>query len=125
MTFKKGKLYRVNLTAELQMSKGEYWYNLAIEDFFGAGWRPINQKFKTESSLLESVEDEDWWMYTEAREDRLLAHMTYGWGNTRKYSYYFRPELTGDYLIPPATAYYMYDPEVHAYTEYTRAKVIE
>lgn len=76
-TFQKGKLYRVTLTAELQVPVDEYWYNLAIEDFFPAGWRPINQKFQTESSILENISDENWWTYTEAKEDRLLAHMMY------------------------------------------------
>ena len=115
----------MTLSAELENKKNEYWYNLAIEDFFPAGWRPINQKFDTESSLLESVEDENWWSYTEAKDDRLLAHISYGWGNTRTYSYYFRPELIGEYILPPATAYYMYDPEVHAYTAFSRVKVVE
>lgn len=124
-TFQKGKLYRVTLTSDLQVKNDEYWYNLAIEDFFPAGWRPINQKFHTESSLLENINDENWWTYTEAKEDRLLAHMTYGWGKERTYTYYFRPELIGEYILPPATAYYMYNPEVHAYTEYARVKVVE
>ena len=94
MTFKKGKLYRVTLTATLKKSDSDsYWYNLAIEDFFPGAWRPINQKFQTESSIIEGASDENWWTYTEAKDDRILAHMTYGWGSTRKYTYYFRPEL--------------------------------
>lgn len=116
----------MTLTATIEHKNDEYWYNLAIEDFFPGAWRPINQNFKTESSLMDNVQDNEyWWTYVESKEDRLLVHMNYGWGNTRKYVYYFRPELVGTYLLPPATAYYMYNPDAHAYTEYAQVKVVE
>lgn len=124
-TFKRWKLYRVTLTAQFASQGEDYWYNLAIEDFLPSAWRPINQKFQTESSLLENARDESWWNYTEAKDDRLLAHMSYGWGNTRTYSYYFRPLILGEFILPPATAYFMYDPEVHAYTEFSRVTVTD
>lgn len=99
--------------------------NLAIEDFFPGGWRPINGIFKTESSLLRA-ETTSWWGYVESREDRILAHQSYIYGDTPlTYSYYIRPEFLGDYLLPPATAYFMYTPEIHAYTQYSRIKVVQ
>lgn len=115
----------MTLTAQFASQGEDYWYNLAIEDFLPSAWRPINQKFQTESSLLENARDESWWNYTEAKDDRLLAHMSYGWGNTRTYSYYFRPLILGEFILPPATAYFMYDPEVHAYTEFSRVTVTD
>lgn len=64
-----------------------------------------------------------WWDYTEARDDRILATMSYGYGDKRIYTYYFRPESVGTYILPPATAYFMYQPELHSYTQYQKVSV--
>jgi alpha-2-macroglobulin len=124
MTFRRGELYKVTLKVTLA-STGDDFSHLAIEDFLPGAWRPINQKFSTESSLIRNQNDENYWSYTESRPDRILAHMTYGYWSTRTYTYYFRPELLWDYILPPATTYFMYDPDVHAYTTYSRVKVEE
>lgn len=60
----------------------------------------------------------------EARDDRLLANMSYGYGKKQVYTYYIRPESVGRYLLPPATAYLMYNPNVHAYTQYEQVEVV-
>lgn len=67
--------------------------NLSLEDFFPGGWRPINGIFKTEKSVEQSTSS-SWWSYVESREDRLLAHREYLYGDDRtlEYSYYIRPE---------------------------------
>lgn len=125
--FEKGKLYRVTLATTLSGKKKESWYNLASEDFLPAGWRPIRGIFKTESMLTASNTDRAWWDYwdyTEAKDDRILSHISYGYGDTRTYIYYVRPESVGQYLLPPATAYFMYQPEVHSYTKYEKISVI-
>jgi uncharacterized protein YfaS (alpha-2-macroglobulin family) len=124
-TFIRGKLYRVKLSARLASSSEESWSHLAIEDFFPGAYRPINKTFSTESSLIANQQDENYWSYNESKDDRTLAHLMYGWGDTRTYTYYFRPESVGDYLLPPATAYFMYDPDKHAYTRFSRVKVVE
>ena len=124
--FHKGKLYRVTLRASLPSYREMSWAHLSIEDFFPGGWRPINSIFQTESALeADRGGDSYWWDHIESRDDRLLAHMSYGYGDTRTYTYYFRPESLGTYLLPPATAYFMYRPEVHSYTQYQKVKVIE
>jgi alpha-2-macroglobulin len=122
--FKQGKLYRAKLTATVTSSP-DSWSHLAIEDFFPGAYRPIQKTFDTESSLIQNQQDENWWSYNETKDDRILAHLMYGWGNTRTYTYYFRPEAVWDYLLPPATAYFMYDPDRHAYTGFSRVKVVE
>ncbi len=121
--FQKWKLYRVNLAVNLPNYENKSWYNLALEDYFPAGWRPINGIFHTESALTHE-ESDNWWDYIESRDDRLLSHISYGYGKMRNYSYYIRPEYVGEYLLPPATAYFMYRPEYHSYTQYQKIKVI-
>lgn len=49
----------------------------------------------------------------------------YGSYSTVEYRYYIRPEFVGEYLLPPATAYFLYNPDRHAYTAYGRVKVVE
>lgn len=124
--FQKGKLYRVTLKSTIPGDASEYnsWYNLAVEDFYPAGWRPINSNFTTESALTHSNSN-DWWSYIESRDDRMLTHIDYGNGNERVYTYYIRPTTTGTYLLPPATSYFMYRPEVHAYTKYEKVQITE
>jgi uncharacterized protein YfaS (alpha-2-macroglobulin family) len=63
----------------------------------------------------------------ESTVDRVLATQEYLWQSDQPYSYtyYIRPEHTGEYLLPPATAYYMYEPEIHSLTRYERIRVIE
>ena len=122
-TFQKGRLYKVTLKTNVPSGSTR---NLSLEDFFPGGWRPINGIFKTEKSVEQSTSS-SWWSYVESREDRLLAHREYLYGDDRtlEYSYYIRPESLWEYLLPPATAYLMYRPEIHAYTKYERVKVVE
>lgn len=55
----------------------------------------------------------------------MLAHIDSGYSSTRTYTYYVRPNIVGTYLLPPATSYFMYRPEVHAYTQYEKVQVRE
>ena len=123
LIFQKGRLYKVTLKADVPVGSTR---NLSLEDFFPGWWRPINGIFKTEKSLIQETSP-SWWSYVESREDRLLAHREYIYRDEKvlEYSYYIRPESLGDYLLPPATAYLMYRPEIHAYTKYERVKVVE
>jgi alpha-2-macroglobulin len=123
--FKKWELYRVTLKTIIP-GVGAYgsWYNLTVEDYYPAGWRPINSRLKTESALTRS-ESIGSWSYNESRDDRMLAHIDYGYSSTRTYTYYIRPNIVGSYLLPPAMSYYMYRPEVHAYTKYEKVQVKE
>lgn len=122
--FEKWKLYRVTLDVHLSnFTKNQSWFNLSMEDYFPAGWRPIRGIFKTESALTQEGSDGGWWDHIESQDDRLLVNMSYGYGNTRKYVYYIRPDYVWEYLLPPATGYFMYRPEVHSYTRYEHIQV--
>ena len=121
--FQKSRLYKVTLEVTVPRWSTR---NISVEDFFPGGWRPISTIFKTEKSILQDAPS-SWWDHIESREDRLLAHREYLWDESTPltYSYYIRPESIGEYLLPPATAYLMYRPEIHAYTKYEKIKVIE
>ena len=68
-------------------SKNQSWFNLSLEDYFPAGWRPIRGIFKTENSLTQEGSEDGLWDHVESKDDRLLINMSYGYGNTRKYVY--------------------------------------
>jgi uncharacterized protein YfaS (alpha-2-macroglobulin family) len=126
MTFQKGTLYKVTLTATIDTwTPNSSWSHLAIEDYFPGAWRPIHQNFRTESSQIQDQHDTNWWTHREAHDDRILAHLMYGWDKERTFTYYFRPDLIGTYTLPPATAYFMYDPSIHAYTAFSKIQIIE
>lgn len=125
-TFIKGQLYRVNIHVKIPNERAT-WQHLTVEDFIPGAWRPIRSIFQTESRMNASTESSyDWdnyWSYTEAKNDRILATVESGYGTTRTYSYYFRPEHVGTYLLPPVTAYFMYMPEYHAIGTYEQITV--
>lgn len=81
----------------------------------------MTAKYKTESKVL-ATNSERWdWTYTETKPDRIFAEIEHGYGNkTYTYTYYFRTEFRGEYIMPPPTAYFMYQPEIHAVGTYRK-----
>jgi hypothetical protein len=126
--FRKWDLYRVRITVTPNTSNTTKYY-LTLEDYIPGGWRPINSKFNTESSSTTDASSEygywNGWTHTESREDRILATQDYVWrmDHPYTYTYYIRPEYVGTYLLPPVTAYYMYQPEIHSIGKYEKVVV--
>ncbi len=121
-TFEKWQLYRATIKVKLPDGNSEEWRNLNVEDFVPGWWRPIKWIFQTESMMNDSTDAEysynNYWSYIETQDDRILANIESWYGSSRTYTYYFRPEYSGTYLLPPVTAYFMYRPEVHAIGRY-------
>jgi uncharacterized protein YfaS (alpha-2-macroglobulin family) len=126
--FEKGVLYRVRLTATPSQTALHRYY-LTLEDYIPGGWRPISSVFQTESSSTTDDQSQygywNGWTHTESQLDRLFATQDYvwRWDQPYAYTYYIRPEYRGTYLLPPVTAYYMYQPQVHATGKYERVIV--
>lgn len=102
------------------------WHHLTLEDFVPGGWRPIRGIFKTESAFTSDSQNGYYWngwSHVEAQDDRILATSEWGYGDKQTYTYYFRPEFAGTYLLPPVTAYFMYRPEVFALGAYQKVTV--
>lgn len=124
--FEKWQLYRVTLEVSLPDYVRRSWHHLALEDFVPGGWRPIRGIFKTESVFTSDAQDGYYWSgwsHVEAKDDRILAMGEWGYGDKQTYTYYFRPEFVGTYLLPPVTAYFMYRPEVFALGKYEKVVV--
>jgi alpha-2-macroglobulin len=125
--FHKWQLYRVRITVTPKPSNRSKYY-LTLEDYIPGGWRPIQWLFKTESSSTRDASSEygywNGWTHVESQLDRILATQDYIWQTDQPYTYtyYIRPDYVGTYLLPPVTAYYMYQPQIHATGKY--AKII-
>lgn len=124
--YQRGSLYRVTLKVALPDFANKSWHHLTVEDFVPGGWRPIRWIFKTESILMKDHQNPyAWtsWSHVEAKNDRILATAEWWYGDKQSYTYYFRPEYTGTYLLPPVTAYFMYRPEVFSLGKYEKITV--
>jgi uncharacterized protein YfaS (alpha-2-macroglobulin family) len=126
--FEKGVLYRVRLTAKTNPNTTHRYY-LTLEDYIPGGWRPISSVFHTESSSTTDTNSQygywNGWTHVESQRDRIFATQDYLWWYDKPYTYtyYIRPEHSGTYLLPPVTAYYMYQPQVHATGKYEKVVV--
>ncbi|MBX9809011.1 hypothetical protein K2X92_01310, partial [Candidatus Gracilibacteria bacterium] len=123
--FKAGELYRARITVTPKPTNSTKYY-LTLEDYIPGAWRPIRGVFNTESSLNTDSSSEygywNGWTYVEARSDRILATQDYVWQSDKPYTYtyYIRPEHKGTYLLPPVTAHYMYQGDIHAIGKYEK-----
>jgi uncharacterized protein YfaS (alpha-2-macroglobulin family) len=126
--FKFWELYRVRLTVTQKPTNTTKYY-LTLEDYIPWAWRPIRGIFNTESSANTDTNSEygywNGWTYVEARSDRILATQDYVWQSDKPYTYtyYIRPEHKGTYLLPPVTAHYMYQWDIHAIGKYEKIVV--
>jgi uncharacterized protein YfaS (alpha-2-macroglobulin family) len=126
--FKKWELYRVRITVTPKPENTSKYY-LTLEDYIPGGWRPISSILKTESLSTTDGANEygywNGWTHVESREDRIFATQDYTWQTDHPYTYtyYIRPEYVGSYILPPVTAYYMYQPDIHAIGKYEKVVV--
>lgn len=135
MVFKKWKLYKVKIRIQVKNVDTKK-YHLTLEDFMPGWWRPIRWIFKTESSALKQNDTDNYWYWNRwdhvaALQEKILAtrNVIYpqSWNDKSpqifSYTYYIRPEHTGTYLLPPVTAYYMYQPDIHAIGTYQKITI--
>ncbi len=122
------ELYRVRITVTPKPSNTNKYY-LTLEDYIPGGWRPISSILKTESMSTTDTNSEygywNGWTHVESQLDRIFATQDYIWRTDKPYTYtyYIRPEYSGTYLLPPVTAYYMYQPYIHATGKYEKITV--
>ena len=112
----KWKLYKVVIEANIPTKKDMNWTNFVLEDFFPGWFRPINKVFHSADSLLGATSN--MFYSTQNKIDRILAHAPWWYGDSVHYEYYFRPEFEGNFIWPPATGYFMYNPSIMWFTEY-------
>jgi uncharacterized protein YfaS (alpha-2-macroglobulin family) len=121
-TFKHNALYKVRLEIAVDQNVSQNRQNFAIEDYIPASFRVINNAFLTNASIYdENTKKEWWWGYQQILKDMVFLSNQYD--IPAFYEYFFRPEIKGTFIYPPATGYFMYSPSVEGHTGYRVIRV--
>jgi hypothetical protein len=114
-----GQVVQVRLTLTVPQPA----HYLAVEDMLPAGLEPLDASLKTVSSLVEEPEMNNtngyrWWNATHAEihDNRVALFGTYIAPGTYHYTYMARATTAGTFLVLPAKAYHMYQPEVYGHS---------
>ncbi|PID86289.1 hypothetical protein CSB08_01355 [Candidatus Gracilibacteria bacterium] len=112
-SFVKGALYKIKV--EVSLNENKERRNLVIEDFLPSTFRVINDRFKTESSIIKQNTTSGYrWTHKELLPDRIFATASYIWDNKAVFEYFVIPEFEGTFTYPPVTSYMMYNPKIRA-----------
>ena len=115
---KLGSRVRVKLT----MTARNRRYHVALVDKMPAGFESLNTALATtgrleHQSALGEDEDSFWWTrywfeHQNLRDERAEAFTSLLWAGTYTYTYVVKATTPGEFVIPPAKAEEMYNPEV-------------
>jgi len=114
---KAGSLVRVTLTMKVP---GQRYY-VALVDPIAAGLEPLNPSLantatRSHANLVSANQSSDYWSrnwfsHQNLRDERAEAFADQLWGGEFKYSYLARATTLGRFIVPPARAEEMYNPE--------------
>ena len=99
--------------------------NITLEDYLSSSFVVFNNKFKTTSNTLKQNNRNWYFDHTELRPEVVFANASYVWWNKVNYEYYFTPSFEGKFILPPVTAYEMYNPKNRANSEYRVIEIIK
>ncbi|MCP4523474.1 MAG: hypothetical protein GY828_04610, partial [Candidatus Gracilibacteria bacterium] len=121
--FQQGEIYKVEITVDLENTKLSR--DLVVEDYLPSGFEIVQTQFQTESTALsEASKYSQWsWDYVEKRPEVIFAHDKNTTSNSVTYEYYIRPKFRGTFTQPPVSTYFMYAPDIQAYTQFNYVEV--
>jgi len=117
---KAGAMVRVTLTMVARARR----YHVALVDPLPAGFEPLNPELATTASIPPAPTDDaesqvkapwwwrrPWYEHQNMRDERVEAFASLLWSGVYSYSYVARATTPGTFVVPPAKAEEMYDPE--------------
>ncbi|MDC0671410.1 alpha-2-macroglobulin family protein [Nannocystis radixulma] len=127
-TIKPGQVLRVALLADLPV--GDLDHNqmnfLAVTDRLPAGFEPIQPDLWTVARAPDITDQHPFYdhlrwggsdaSYVELRDDRVLVYFDRVWGNRVVATYLVRASTPGTFVLPPASAEFMYVGGSHGYS---------
>jgi uncharacterized protein YfaS (alpha-2-macroglobulin family) len=134
---KAGARVRVRVT----MSNPARRYHVALVDPLPAGLEPLNQELATTERLPDESREEGvahggggiydyywywrgtWYEHQNLRDDRVEAFASLLWEGVHQYTYFARATTPGLFVVPPAKAEEMYDPETFGRGHTDRVRV--
>ncbi len=120
--YTKWKYYKIWIKVSFDENKQRR--NVALEDYIPSTFKPINSKFKTESSAVKAWNQKSWsWNHVEYLKDRVFANASNAWWNDLYFEYMVTPEFEWTFIYPPVSAYMMYDSEIRAHSKFETIEV--
>ena len=127
-----GANVRVNVTMVADARRNQ----VALVDPLAAGLEAVNPAFQTSQTIFEEQrisEDQpfgsfyyrQWFNHQNLRSDRVEAFATRLWGGTFEYSYVAQATIPGSFVVPPATAEEIFNPEVFGRSASDRVVVVD
>jgi uncharacterized protein YfaS (alpha-2-macroglobulin family) len=95
---------------------------VALEEPIAAGLEPVNFNIRTERQSLQydaiptSVKLDGYLSYREFRDDRVVLFANHVPRGFYEFTYFIKVTNRGDYIVPPAKAQEMYNPEIFGTT---------
>lgn len=114
-SFRVGDIVRIKLKIPLEQSVN----HLMISDHLPAGFEALNTRLATEQVVGE-VEGEDfsyWRDFREIHDERVDFSSEYRWRGLYEQTYQVRAIAEGRFIVPPAVAELMYEPETNSQTD--------
>lgn len=128
---KAGARVRVRVT----MAAPTRRYHVALVDALPAGFETLNPELATTEAVPDDKKDTDaqgssWWLWRSVwfdhqnlRDERSEAFTTLLWGGVYNYSYVARATTPGVFVVPPAKAEEMYNPETFGRSKSDRVHI--
>lgn len=135
---KAGARVRVRVT----MAAPTRRYHVALVDYLPAGFETLNPELATTEEIPEDKKQEadptfigsthgvNWWLWRRSwfdhqnlRDERSEAFTTLLWGGVYNYSYVARATTPGVFVVPPAKAEEMYQPETFGRSKSDRVRI--
>lgn len=121
---------------KLQVTAPDRRYYVAVVDPLPAGLEAVNESFATtaknrlggDEAVSHRTRDRWYWHwnpwdFSEKRDDRVQLFMDRMYGGVYEYTYLARATTIGDFVVPPARAEEMYEPETFGRNATVRFKV--
>ncbi len=116
------------ITVHIRIIAARSLHYFMLQDFFPAGVEPLNIHLKTTPSTVREIklkrEASLPWAYwtpshVELRDDRAGIFDEYLPAGTHEITYQVRASLPGTFIVPPARASLMYEPEIFGWSDLT------
>jgi len=131
------KIYKVKAGArvkiQLSMTNQIRRFHVALVDYLPAAFEPLNPSLKGTGNVTLPFTPENknycwwnspWYEHQNYRDERVEAFSSYLRAGVHEYSYVARCTQIGEFIVPPAKAEEMYNPEIFGRSNSTRVEVL-
>jgi uncharacterized protein YfaS (alpha-2-macroglobulin family) len=118
-----GRTYKMRIAVWMDTENTQNLRDIALENYLPSGVKVLNAAFKNDQSTSDESGWDSWWQYKEIKKDMVFASQSYFYSDQKRPKYLeftFVPTQAGEFIMPPALVYAMYQPTIKANTEYQK-----